>query len=128
MDLDLLFIENVGNLICPAEFDLGEHAKVVLMSVTEGEEKPLKYPLIFHLSSAAVLTKIDLIPHLRFDLAADRKEHPQGQSPGEDHPDLHLHPRQACRRGWTGWEHRKPWHDPITRSAVIIMDAKGHPC
>jgi hydrogenase nickel incorporation protein HypB len=67
--LDILFIENVGNLICPAEFDLGEHAKVVLMSVTEGEEKPLKYPLIFHLSSVAVLTKIDLIPHLKFDLA-----------------------------------------------------------
>jgi hydrogenase nickel incorporation protein HypB len=72
-DLDMLFIENVGNLICPAEFDLGEHAKVVLMSVTEGEEKPLKYPLIFHLSSAAVLTKIDLIPHLRFDLQLAEK-------------------------------------------------------
>jgi hydrogenase nickel incorporation protein HypB len=66
--LDILFIENVGNLICPAEFDLGEHAKVVLMSVTEGEEKPLKYPLIFHLSGVAVLTKTDLIPHLKFDL------------------------------------------------------------
>ncbi len=65
--LDVLFIENVGNLICPAEFDLGEHVKVVLMSVTEGEEKPLKYPLIFHLAGAAVITKIDLIPHLRFD-------------------------------------------------------------
>jgi hydrogenase nickel incorporation protein HypB len=71
--LDMLFIENVGNLICPAEFDLGEHAKVVLISVTEGEEKPLKYPLIFHLSSAAVLTKIDLIPHLKFDLALTEK-------------------------------------------------------
>ena len=71
--LDLLFIENVGNLICPAEFDLGEHAKVVLMSVTEGEEKPLKYPLIFHLSSAAVMTKIDLIPHLKFDLSLTEK-------------------------------------------------------
>ena len=65
--LDLLFIENVGNLICPAEFDLGEHVKVVLMSVTEGEEKPLKYPLIFHLAGAAVITKTDLIPHLRFN-------------------------------------------------------------
>ncbi len=66
--LDLLFIENVGNLICPAEFDLGENAKVVLMSVTEGEEKPLKYPLIFHLARALVLTKVDLLPHLRFDI------------------------------------------------------------
>ena len=71
--LDLLFIENVGNLICPAEFDLGENVKVVLMSVTEGEEKPLKYPLIFHLSTAAVITKIDLIPHLKFDLALAEK-------------------------------------------------------
>jgi len=74
--LDVLFIENVGNLICPAEFDLGEHAKVVLMSVAEGEEKPLKYPLIFHLSSAVVLTKIDLLPHLRVDLQqAERNIH-----------------------------------------------------
>ncbi len=64
----LLFIENVGNLICPAEFDLGEDAKVVLMSVTEGEEKPLKYPLIFHLAKVMVLTKIDLLPYLPFNL------------------------------------------------------------
>jgi hydrogenase nickel incorporation protein HypB len=66
---DLLIIENVGNLICPAEYDLGEDAKVVLMSVTEGEEKPVKYPLIFHLASAVVLTKCDLLPHLRFDMS-----------------------------------------------------------
>lgn len=68
--VDLLIVENVGNLICPAEYDLGEDAKVVLMSVTEGEEKPLKYPLIFHLASAVVLTKCDLLPFLRFDLNA----------------------------------------------------------
>lgn len=66
--VDLLVIENVGNLICPAEYDLGEDAKVVVMSVTEGEEKPVKYPLIFHLASAVVLTKCDLLPVLRFDL------------------------------------------------------------
>ncbi len=66
--IDVLFIENVGNLICPAEFDLGENAKVVLMSITEGEEKPIKYPLIFHLAKTLVLTKMDLMPHLRFDL------------------------------------------------------------
>ncbi|MBN2676587.1 MAG: hydrogenase nickel incorporation protein HypB [Anaerolineaceae bacterium] len=79
--LDILFIENVGNLICPAEFDLGEHCKVVLMSVTEGEDKPLKYPVIFHLSRAVVMTKMDLIPHLRYDpLLAEkniRKINPQ---------------------------------------------------
>jgi hydrogenase nickel incorporation protein HypB len=67
-EVDLLFIENVGNLICPAEFDLGEDEKVVLISVTEGEDKPVKYPLIFHLASAVVVTKTDLIPHLRIDI------------------------------------------------------------
>ncbi len=65
----LLFIENVGNLICPATFDLGEAEKVALMSITEGEDKPIKYPLAFHLASLLVLTKMDLLPHLRFDLA-----------------------------------------------------------
>jgi hydrogenase nickel incorporation protein HypB len=64
----ILFIENVGNLICPAGFDLGESEKVAIMSVTEGEEKPLKYPLAFHLASTLVITKTDLLPLLRFDL------------------------------------------------------------
>lgn len=67
-ELDLLFIENVGNLICPAEFDLGEDEKVAVMSVTEGEDKPEKYPLLFHLAQVTLLTKMDLLPHLRFDL------------------------------------------------------------
>ena len=66
---DLLFIENVGNLVCPAAWDLGERAKVVLFSVTEGEDKPLKYPRMFRESRYAVMTKIDLLPHLSFDLA-----------------------------------------------------------
>jgi len=64
--LDLLVIENVGNLVCPSSFDLGESIKVVLMSVTEGEDKPLKYPAAFRRASALVLTKTDLIPHLQF--------------------------------------------------------------
>jgi hydrogenase nickel incorporation protein HypB len=64
----LLFIENVGNLVCPASWDLGEEAKVVVFSVTEGEDKPLKYPKMFQQSRYAVLNKIDLLPHLRFDL------------------------------------------------------------
>ena len=67
-NVDVLFIENVGNLICPAEFDLGETIKVVVMSITEGEDKPVKYPVIFHLAKLLVLTKTDLLPHLRFDL------------------------------------------------------------
>jgi hydrogenase nickel incorporation protein HypB len=66
--IDLLFIENVGNLVCPAEYDLGEAEKIVLMSVTEGEDKPEKYPLAFHLATALVITKIDLLPYLHFDL------------------------------------------------------------
>jgi hydrogenase nickel incorporation protein HypB len=64
----LLFIENVGNLVCPASWDLGEEAKVVVFSVTEGEDKPLKYPKMFQQSRYTVLNKIDLLPHLRFDL------------------------------------------------------------
>ena len=63
----LVLIENVGNLVCPALFDLGERAKVVMFSVTEGEDKPLKYPHMFSAASVMLLTKTDLIPHLRFD-------------------------------------------------------------
>jgi hydrogenase nickel incorporation protein HypB len=66
----LLFIENVGNLVCPASWDLGETGKIVVFSVTEGEDKPLKYPRMFERSTVAVLNKIDLLPHLRFDLDA----------------------------------------------------------
>lgn len=65
----VVMIENVGNLVCPAMFDLGEHAKVVILSVTEGEDKPLKYPHIFQSSSLMILNKIDLLPHLDFDVA-----------------------------------------------------------
>ena len=66
----LLFIENVGNLVCPAAFDLGEAHKVVVLSVTEGEDKPLKYPDMFAASDLMLLTKADLLPHLDFDVAA----------------------------------------------------------
>jgi hydrogenase nickel incorporation protein HypB len=67
-ETDLLFIENVGNLVCPASWDLGEEAKVVLFSVTEGEDKPLKYPKIFREARIAVLTKMDLLPYVPFDV------------------------------------------------------------
>jgi len=66
-DTDLLLIENVGNLVCPASWDLGETAKIVIFSVTEGEDKPLKYPRMFERSTWAVLSKTDLLPHLPFD-------------------------------------------------------------
>jgi hydrogenase nickel incorporation protein HypB len=66
----LLFIENVGNLVCPSLFDLGERAKVVVLSVTEGEDKPLKYPHAFRSARVLVISKIDLLPQLDFDLGA----------------------------------------------------------
>lgn len=69
----LLVIENVGNLVCPALFDLGEHARVVLFSVTEGEDKPLKYPQMFRVADLVLLTKCDLLPHLDFDEAKARE-------------------------------------------------------
>ena len=68
--LDVLFIENVGNLVCPAIYDLGQAANVVALSVTEGEDKPLKYPVMFRRADLVLLTKIDLLPHLEVDLAA----------------------------------------------------------
>ncbi len=67
-ELDLLVIENVGNLVCPAEFDVGEDAKVMLLSVTEGDDKPLKYPLMFQKSEVLILNKIDLLPYLDVDI------------------------------------------------------------
>ena len=69
-DLDLVIVENVGNLVCPAEFDIGEEAKIAVLSVTEGEDKPVKYPLLFREAAAVVLTKIDLLPYLPFNLNA----------------------------------------------------------
>ncbi len=71
--LDVLIVENIGNLVCPAEFDIGEDRRVVVLSVTEGEDKPLKYPLMFRECDAAILNKVDLLPHLDVDprLAVD---------------------------------------------------------
>jgi hydrogenase nickel incorporation protein HypB len=66
--LDLLLIENVGNLVCPAEFDVGEHAKAMVYAVTEGEEKPLKYPVMFRAADVVLVNKVDLLPHLDVDL------------------------------------------------------------
>ena len=80
-NLDLLIIENVGNLVCPSSYDLGEAAKIVLLSVTEGEDKPLKYPSIFFKSELMVLTKTDLLPYVPFNVdeavANARRVHPE---------------------------------------------------
>ncbi len=72
-ELDFLFIENVGNLVCPATFDLGEQLRLVLFSVTEGEDKPLKYPTIFNTADVAVITKIDLVAAVECDLEIARR-------------------------------------------------------
>ena len=70
--LDLLWVENVGNLVCPAEFEVGEHFKVALLSVTEGDDKPLKYPLMFRQADVVLITKIDLLPYLPVELKCIR--------------------------------------------------------
>ncbi len=80
-ELDLLVIENVGNLVCPAEFTVGEDARAMVFAVTEGEDKPLKYPLMFRTTELVVVNKIDLLPHLDFDL--DRfRYHLEAVNPG----------------------------------------------
>jgi hydrogenase nickel incorporation protein HypB len=66
--LDLVLVENVGNLVCPAEFDVGEHARAMVYAITEGEEKPLKYPVMFRSADLVLVNKLDLLPHLDFDL------------------------------------------------------------
>ena len=105
-DTDLLFIENVGNLVCPASWDLGESEKVVLFSVTEGEDKPAKYPKMFQKASVAVMTKMDLLPYVPFDMdAARRMLH-------EVNGDLRL--IRVSSQDGTGLEH---WYDYI-RSRV----------
>jgi hydrogenase nickel incorporation protein HypB len=72
-NIDLLLIENVGNLICPAEFTLGEHKRVVISSLPEGDDKPIKYPLIFVDADAVIINKMDLLPYVDFDIAAFRR-------------------------------------------------------
>ncbi|MFO7604706.1 MAG: hydrogenase nickel incorporation protein HypB [Desulfurivibrionaceae bacterium] len=97
----ILFIENVGNLVCPAMFDLGEAAKVVIISVTEGEDKPQKYPQMFAAASLCLINKIDLLPHLDFDVAACR------EFAGQVNPKLEFIEISATTgegmEGWYAW-------------------------
>lgn len=96
--LDLLFIENVGNLICPAEYDLGEDLRVVLFSVTEGEDKPLKYPLAFNTSQVVLVTKIDVAEAVAYDRAAAKSSIHQ-VNPGVRILELSVH----CGQGMDAW-------------------------
>jgi hydrogenase nickel incorporation protein HypB len=103
--LDVLFIENVGNLVCPAEFKVGEDMKVMLLSITEGHDKPLKYPLMFQESSALILNKTDLAPYTNVDMEKIKRDA------------LSLNPKLrifevSCRTGegideWIGWLREK---------------------
>lgn len=105
-ELNVLFIENVGNLVCPAEFDLGEKAKVTLLSVTEGDDKPEKYPMMFAQSKVLLLNKIDLLPYVDFDLdKATRFARALN-------PEIEVFP-VSCRTG----EGLTPWYDWLKAAA-----------
>jgi hydrogenase nickel incorporation protein HypB len=104
-EIDLLFVENVGNLVCPSSYDLGEAAKIVLLSVTEGEDKPLKYPSIFFKSELLVITKTDLLPYVPFDIAKAE------ENAYRVHPGMEII-RTSCTNGdglkdWLDWIDRR---------------------
>jgi len=104
-EIGILFIENVGNLVCPSSYDLGEHAKVVVLSVTEGEDKPLKYPGIFLKSELCVINKIDLLLHVPFDLAVAR-ENARKVNPGIELLEVSCTLRQGLD-DWMEWVYRR---------------------
>jgi len=113
-ETDLLFVENVGNLVCPASWDLGEDAKVVIFSVTEGEDKPLKYPKMFEQSDYCVINKIDLLPYLPFDM--DRAV----GCAREVNPDLRFFHTSAL----TG-EGMEDWYDFLAEVSGVGRGATG---
>ena len=111
--LDYLIIENVGNLVCPSSYDLGEAAKIVMLSVAEGEDKPLKYPSIFAKSELLILNKIDLLPYVSFDMAKAR-EYARQVHPGMEIVEV------SCTTGhglddWIGWLEKR-------RTATVHTD------
>jgi hydrogenase nickel incorporation protein HypB len=99
--IDLLIVENIGNLVCPAEFDIGEDLRVVMLSVTEGEDKPIKYPLMFRVCDAALINKVDLLPYLDLEIDAVHA------SLLQIHPDMPLFDISAKTGdgvgGWVNW-------------------------
>jgi len=112
-DIDLILIENVGNLICPSEFVLGEHKRVVISSLPEGDDKPTKYPLIFVDAEAVIINKMDLLPYLDFDIAAFRRSI-SGLNPDAEIFEL------SCKTGvgierWCSWLLQQAGSNPTDR-------------
>jgi hydrogenase nickel incorporation protein HypB len=121
--LDLLIIENVGNLVCPTSYDLGEECKVVLLSVTEGEDKPLKYPGAFFRSRLMVLNKVDLLPYVPFDIAKAR------ENARAIHPEIEIL-ETSCTTGagldqWLAWIGRGM--ENAKRQAALTQASASHP-
>jgi hydrogenase nickel incorporation protein HypB len=120
----LLFIENVGNLVCPALWDLGEEAKVAILSVTEGEDKPLKYPDMFAAAQLMILNKIDLLPHLNFDVARC-KDYARRVNPGITILELSATTGEGMQ-AWLDWlldepAHHHHHHAPDARKSRIAQ-------
>ena len=117
-DIDLLFIENVGNLVCPSSYDLGEAAKIVLLSVTEGEDKPLKYPSIFFKSELLIITKTDLLPYVSFNIGAAE------ENARRVHPEMEI-VRVSCTSGdglqqWLTWLQQRKRAQQTARSEALV--------
>jgi hydrogenase nickel incorporation protein HypB len=106
LDLEILFLENVGNLVCPTSYDLGEEVRAVLLSVTEGEDKPLKYPATFHHADLMVLNKIDLLPYVPFQAQA-AIENARKVQPGIEIIEVSCTTGQGLDR-WRAWLDRRP--------------------
>jgi len=117
-DLDVLLIENVGNLVCPGSYDLGEAAKIVVLSVTEGEDKPLKYPAIFFKADLLVLNKIALLPYVPFDVNSAE------QNARRVHPGMEI-VKVSCLTGgglqeWLSWLERRKRDRQIARAEAAV--------
>lgn len=115
-NVDLLIIENIGNLVCPAEFDIGEDARAVVISVTEGEDKPLKYPLMFRVCDVTIYNKTDLLPHLDYDMAQ------AVSNIGRIHPGMPVFPISA--RTCDGLDLWMEWLKEKIREKQLAMNIK----
>jgi len=117
--VDLLIVENIGNLVCPAEFDIGEDARVVVISVTEGEDKPLKYPLMFRVCDATLYNKTDLLPHLDYDMVQ------AVSNIDRIHPDMPVFPVSA--RTSDGFDPWVAWLKEKVREKQLATNINAQP-